>query len=233
MKDGEQWSNWAKTASFVCEGKPISFYSWGYKVEVKAKDIAGNESRYPVRYSLVWYDRAPWMLYTLVGVVLAIILIILFVMIGAMRERARARKRLAQRKAEAEKSRQDSPAAKPATGSTFDLFGTPGDSTAQGVSSFDSGFEDPFATTATKDSDQSAMDPFASSTSFSSSNLDFDSPFGKESSDPFASSQTPFDEPGGSSTGFPASSSDKPGGEKEWTDDGKIDLTDQDLFGPI
>lgn len=233
MKEGEQWTDWATSSSFVCEGKPIKFYSWGYKVEARAIDVAGNESRYPVRYSLIWYDRAPWMLYTLVGVVAAIALIVVFMMVAAMRERAHQRKRLAQRRAEAEKSRQESPSAKPAAGSTSDLFGSPDTSAGGGMSSFGSGFDDPFASTASPESEKPAGDPFASSTGFGASSFDFDSPFGKESSDPFGGSTFSFEEPQIPSAESHEPSSTQAGGETDWTDDKKIDLTDQDLFGPL
>lgn len=227
------WTEWAKNTSYVCAGRPISWYSWGYKVEVKSRDVAGNENRYPIRHSLIWYDRSPATLYAVIGIAALILLIVLFLIIAGMLERSRARKRAAARKAAAMKSPEPEPEPekekRPAK--TDDLFGMPtmdmgmGTETPAGASSYDFGssssasFDDLFGTTkpmTTEEPSAPEEDIFAS-TFAEAPTLDFTAD--EETitiDDPFAT---------------PAKPEQKK--DHDWSTDDKVDLTDHDLFDPL
>jgi len=102
------WSAWSGSPSLVCAGKPIKFYSWGYNVQARARDIVGNVSK-EQNISLVWYRRTPWLLYTLAGIAAVIVLGVLFLILTGLVERARARKLRAARKASAEEAAAETP----------------------------------------------------------------------------------------------------------------------------
>ncbi len=227
------WTEWAKNTSYVCAGRPISWYSWGYKVEVKSRDVAGNENRYPARYSLIWYDRSPATLYAVIGIAVLIALILIFLVIAGMLERSRARKRAAARKAAAMKpvEAEPEPEKEKRPAKTDDLFGMPTMDMSAGTvteapvssSSYDfsssASFDDLFGTSQPQTAEEPTTpeeDIFASTFSEAPS-LDFTND--EETiiiEDPFKAPPKP-----------------EPKKEQDWSSDDKVDLTDHDLFDPL
>jgi hypothetical protein len=239
------WSNWEKNTSYSVADRPIKFYSWGYQVEVKARDVVGNESRYPVRYSLLWYERSPWMLYTVVGLIALIIMLVVFFLISGMLERSRNRKRAAARKAAAQKpseaESQPTPTQpQPQPSKTDDLFGvapspfgtegsafstpsTSGDNLFGSTTAFDfgSGMTDVFGTPPTP-----VEEPPRTTTSVQSDEIDL---FGPSSLTPAPTVTTP-------SVAMPVDPfAPTPTQKKEhdWSAEDKVELSDHDLFDPI
>ncbi len=227
------WTGWSKNTSYACAGHPISWYSWGYKVEVKSRDVAGNENRYPLPYSLIWYERSPALLYTIAGILAAIVLIVIFMTIAGILERSRSRRRLAARKAAAMKTTEaePTPEAEKRPAKTDDLFGMPSmdmgttTETPKSSSSFDSGFsasssfDDLFGTAKPQTPETPAApeeDIFASTFS-EAPTLDFTAP----------EPNIPVDDP------FKSPEKPKQKKDKDWSTDDKVDLSEHDLFDPL
>jgi hypothetical protein len=194
----EVWSNWSPDASFVCAGNPIKWYSWGYTVEARAQDVAGNIMPQPaISDALLWYRRSPWMLYTLVALAAFVVIGLLFLVISALVERRRARKRSVARKKKLEEA--DEGAVAPTAAATDDeLFDVGGGSGA--VTQKAPAGDDFFGGAAPLSSPGMGASPM-------------DDPFGGPSSgsrDPFASNDTVvFDDPFADKSG-PVSPLDEP-----------------------
>ena len=187
IKEGDelgQWSTWSGSASFVCADHPVKWYSWGYEVQARAKDVAGNVMQEPVTHSLLWWVRNPWMLYSLIGVGAVLVLGVLFIVISSLVERSRARKRAAARRKALEEAPatpdSEQPEPEAAGDDLFEVPGTADTETAKEEDLFGGGpvapsspgmgvtesppepaFSDPFSTSGSSADTAVFDDPFA------------------------------------------------------------------------
>jgi hypothetical protein len=241
------WSAWSKNSSLVCEGRPVKFYSWGFTVEARSRDVAGNVTAAPARFSLIWYERNPWMLYTLAGIAALLVLGIVFILVSSLVERARARKRTAARKAAAQKPGPEAAPAAAAAAREDDLFAAPGGATqpptaAPAASSgFDwtpqqaGGFEDPFSSAVTQVFD----DPFAETVRPPAPAPPPPAPAMEEEEPPMLEigfgdeSEEALDLFGEAPPTPPPPPPPAAPPVRDWSPDQKVELTDRDLFDPM
>lgn len=245
-----EWSQWSPEVSFVSEGRPIKFYSWGYKIESRSRDVAGNVTAEPASLSLIWYDRSPWMLYTLAGLAALIVLGIVFVLISSLVERARQRKRAEARKKAAVKPEAQSAGAGAAA--EDGLFSMPSatEPTPSGPApgGFDwnapaaapSAFDDPFSTTSSSPT-QVFDDPFAQPPAPAAPAETFVAPtqIEPEEDEPLQigggdEDDSELDLFGGPPAPPPAAPEPSPAPkERDWSPDKRVELSDRDLFDPL
>ena len=263
IKEGDEegpWSGWSNNVSFECADHPIKWYSWGYSVEVRARDVAGNVTPTPFALSLLWWVRNPWMLYTLIGIGALLILGILFLVVTTFLERARAKKRAAARRKALEEATaaEDLAPAAAAAAESDDLFEVPETAQTRGGDVFVEGealpsspgmgktqpvppsaFADPFSTGSTADT-AVFEDPFAIKEAPSplEKALEEEPPV----IDVFGDEEPPPLEIGGHrppTAGEPPAETPPPETEppkkeeRSWSPDRDVELDDRDLFDPL
>lgn len=67
------WQRSAATTNWAVD-RPLAFYSWGYGVEIRAVDHAGNVDPTPAVVNLAIYQRTPILFWSVVGVLAVVIL---------------------------------------------------------------------------------------------------------------------------------------------------------------
>lgn len=89
INDGE-WRSFSHTATNWSVGRRLPFYSWGFTVDIRAIDKAGNVDSSPATVDLRFLARTnPYILYTLLGLILVLIAFILKIVLSRFSQRRR------------------------------------------------------------------------------------------------------------------------------------------------
>lgn len=177
------WSILDSNPAFVADGKPIKWYSWGYRIESRAQDILGNVTTEVAVKDLTLFTRSPAVLYSLLALIALVVLGAIYMIFSSIAEKRRQKKRLAAKREAAKQSSAGAVAAagagagmgSPAVGDEDDLFNVP-DSAVTKTGGSEDFFGAPSSTPSAFTPPKSTSSPFDDPFSTAQTTV-FDDPF--------------------------------------------------------